>query len=78
MKTIGPMTAQVGNTEIAVVFSVDPQKFHKILMAGGEDGLDEAINKYITEEIVAIRGLLFTDIRDLVIIRQTQLEATSR
>lgn len=78
MKTIGPINAQSGNTEISVVFSVDPQKLHKILMAGGEDGLDTAIYNFIVEEYENIRGPLFRAIKDLVLIRQTQLEATSQ
>ena len=72
------MTAHSGNTEISVVFSVDPQKLHKNLMAGGEGALDIAIYDFIVEEFENARGSLFKTIRDLVMIRQTQLEATSR
>ncbi len=78
MKTIGPRAAHDGNTEISVIFSVDPQKLHKILMAGGEDALDTAVYNFIVEEYENTRGSLFNTIKDLVIIRQTQLEATSR
>ena len=78
MKTIGPMTAHDGNTEIAVIFSIDPQKFHKNLMAGGEESLDTAIYNFIVEEYENARGSLFKTIRDFVVIRQTQLEATSQ
>ncbi|KKK88675.1 hypothetical protein LCGC14_2740750, partial [marine sediment metagenome] len=50
----------------------------KILMAGGEEGLELAISEFIQEEIDVSRAHLFMSIRDLVIIRQTQLEATSQ
>ncbi len=78
MKTIGPMNAQSGNTEISVVFSVDTQKLHAILMAGDIFSLNNAINDFISEELGLSHDALFTSIRDFVLIRQAQLEATSR
>ena len=78
MKTVGPANAKSGDTEIAMVFSVEPEVLHKILMVSGEEGLDLAISEFIQEEIDVSRAHLFMSIRDLVIIRQTQLEATSQ
>ena len=78
MKTVGPANAKSGDTEIAMVFSVDPKFLHKVLMAGGEEGLDEAISSFITEEYDASYDNLFATIRDLVMIRQAQIEATGQ
>ena len=78
MKTVGPANAKSGDTEIAMVFSVEPEVLHKILMASGEEGLDLAISEFIQEEIDVSRAHLFMSIRDLVMIRQAQIEATGQ
>ena len=78
MKTIGPMNAQDGNTEIAMVFSINAKKFHAILKFGGNNILYEAINDFINDEFKNSQLILTEAIRDLVLIRQAQLEATSQ
>ena len=78
MKTVGPANAKSGDTEIAMVFSVEPEVLHKILMVSGEEGLDLAISEFIQEEIDISRAHLFMSIRDLVMIRQAQIEATGQ
>ncbi|KKL24714.1 hypothetical protein LCGC14_2412540 [marine sediment metagenome] len=65
MKTVGPANAKSGETEIAMVFSVDPKALHKALMAGGEDGLGEAISSFISKEYEATWNSLFKTIQDL-------------
>ena len=78
MKTVGPANAKSGDTEIAMVFSVEPEVLHKILAISGEEGLDGAISSFITEEYNASYDNLFATIKDLVMIRQTQIEATGQ
>ena len=78
MKTVGPANAKSGETEIALVFSVDPKFLHKILMASGKDGLGEAISLLISNQYAATRENLIIAIRDLVMIRQAQIEATGQ
>ena len=78
MKTVGPANAKSGDTEIAMVFSVEPEVLHKILMTDGEEELDKAISSFITEEYDASYDNLFATIRDFVMIRQAQIEATGQ
>jgi len=78
MKTVGPANAKDRDTEIAMVFSVEPEVLHKILMTDGEEELDKAISSFITEEYDASYDNLFATIRDLVMIRQAQIEATGQ
>ena len=78
MKTIGPARAADGETEVAMVFSVDPKTLHKTLMTNGEDDLCKAINYLIKEEYNCSYEGLFTVIRDLVMIKQSQIEATGQ
>ena len=76
MKTVGPAKAKDGNTKVAMVFSVEPEVLHKILMADGEEGLNLAISEFIQKEIDVSRVHLFISIRELVMTRQAQIEAT--
>lgn len=77
MKTVGPMNAkQPGDTEIALIFSIDPKELHKVLMAGDEKSLDQAITEFMTREIENSSDALFEAIKELVMIRQASIAAT--
>ena len=78
MKTVDLANAKDRDTEIAMVFSVEPEVLHKILMTDGEEELDKAISSFITEEYDASYDNLFATIRDFVMIRQAQIEATGQ
>ncbi len=67
-----------GKAEFSVLVSANAVELHEIFMDGGEGALNLAIYNSITEEFENARDPLFKAIQEFVMIRQAQLEATSK